>query len=135
MTTLLYPFFEFMAPIRAARQEKGDDPESNVTKTILHRSLKISKNYHKDVYEGCMNLMTYFEIMEEYSGFAGDTELSDEQKLKIGWFLRYSHNVFAYIQLMNAAIDYCKQYVGGGEWVKADQAKLDAIIGKQKTMN
>ena len=78
MTTLLFPFYEFMAPIRAARAERGDDPESNVTKTILHRSLKISKDYHRDVYETCMNLVTYFEIMKEYSDLDGETEMNDE---------------------------------------------------------
>ena len=36
---------------------------------------------------------------------------------------------------MNTAIVYCKQHVTEGEKVEIDQAKLDVIIAKQKTMN
>ena len=60
LTGLLFPFYQFMAPIRAAREERGEDAGSNVTMTILSRSLKISKRYHKDVHEACINLIQYF---------------------------------------------------------------------------
>ena len=47
--------------------------------------------------------------MPEFCELTGDqANLSDDQKLRLGWFLRKSKNVWIVVQIIQVAYVYCK---------------------------
>ena len=59
---LLFPLFEYMAPIRAENKAVGEDIQGNIVKYVLMRQFRMSRKMCTCVHETCLNLLKYKKI-------------------------------------------------------------------------
>ena len=89
-TGLLFPLFEYMAPIRAENKAVGVDDQGNIVKFVLMRQLKRSRKLCTTVYEACLNLLKYRQIEDKFSSKQKDAKMTKEERLELGWFTKMS---------------------------------------------